>query len=97
MEKQYLGITGLTRFLERLYGIFARLKHTHAKADITDFPTIPTKLSELENDCGLLTTEAIDSIVVSLMNGQVSATLMASGGDALLTVDGSEIIAYTKL
>ncbi|GEM_PF-3089087 len=26
--------------------------HKHAKADITDFPSIPTKLSELQNDIG---------------------------------------------
>lgn len=30
----------------------ANSSHTHAKSDITDFPTIPTKTSQLTNDSG---------------------------------------------
>lgn len=32
-------------------------QHTHSTADITDFPAIPTKVSELQNDSGYLSTE----------------------------------------
>ena len=35
----------------------AEADHTHEVADITDFPTIPTKTSELINDSGFLTEE----------------------------------------
>lgn len=33
----------------------ANSSHTHATSDITDFPTIPTKTSELTNDSGFAT------------------------------------------
>ena len=32
----------------------ANSSHKHAKSDITDFPTIPTKTSQLTNDSGFL-------------------------------------------
>ena len=34
---------------------FAAASHTHTKSQITDFPTIPTKTSQLTNDSGFLT------------------------------------------
>lgn len=34
----------------------ANTTHTHTKSEITDFPSIPTKTSELTNDSGFLTT-----------------------------------------
>lgn len=33
----------------------ANVSHTHTKSQITDFPTIPTKVSDLTNDSGFLT------------------------------------------
>ena len=36
--------------------IYSDASHTHGKADITDFPTIPTKTSDLSNDSGFLTS-----------------------------------------
>lgn len=33
----------------------ANTSHTHITSDITDFPTIPTKTSELDNDSGYIT------------------------------------------
>lgn len=56
-EKKYVGITGLAKFLEKLYGVFARISHTHVRSDISDFPEIPTKLSDLENDSGFITSD----------------------------------------
>lgn len=35
----------------------ASTSHTHLKSDITDFPTIPTKTSQLINDSGFKTTD----------------------------------------
>lgn len=35
----------------------AEVQHTHNTADISDFPDIPTKVSELQNDIGYLTSE----------------------------------------
>ena len=35
---------------------FTPSSHSHSKSDITDFPTIPTKTSELNNDSGFLTS-----------------------------------------
>ncbi|MDY4127666.1 hypothetical protein [Peptostreptococcus porci] len=35
---------------------FTPSAHSHGKSDITDFPTIPTKTSELNNDSGFLTS-----------------------------------------
>lgn len=35
----------------------AEANHTHSTADISDFPDIPTKVSELQNDSGYLTSE----------------------------------------
>ena len=35
--------------------------HTHTKSQITDFPTIPSKTSDLTNDLGFITSE-IDSM-----------------------------------
>ena len=35
---------------------YAKSSHTHTSSDITDFPTIPTKTSDLTNDSGFLTS-----------------------------------------
>ena len=35
---------------------FTPSSHSHSKSDITDFPTIPTKTSQLTNDSGFLTS-----------------------------------------
>lgn len=47
---KFLDYLGLSNFLARLYTIFAPKNHTHTKSQITDFPTIPTKTSDLVND-----------------------------------------------
>ena len=39
----------------------ADTSHTHTKSQITDFPTIPSKTSDLTNDSGFITSE-IDSM-----------------------------------
>ena len=54
---------------------FATASHTHTKSQITDFPTIPTKTSQLTNDSGFLTEQQdlseyarIDDLNVALEN-----------------------------
>ena len=55
MSNNYIGKNSLTRFLEKLYETFSKKGHAHSKADILDFPTIPTKVSQLDNDSGFMT------------------------------------------
>lgn len=50
MAKEYLDKDGLLYFWQKIKNTFARASHTHTKSDITDFPTIPTKTSDLTND-----------------------------------------------
>ena len=45
MSKNYLDLTGLTRFLQKLRTTFASLVHTHTKDEITDL-VIDTEMSD---------------------------------------------------
>ena len=54
-------------------GSYAAKNHTHTKADITDFPTIPTKTSELTNDSGFL-TEAPTNMVTTDTDQTISGS-----------------------
>lgn len=40
------------------------LNHTHTKSQITDFPAIPTKTSDLTNDSGFITQNNVDDVKV---------------------------------
>lgn len=55
----YLDDLGLGRVIQNIKSSFSKINHTHEKADITDFPTIPTKTSQLTNDSGFK-TEAVN-------------------------------------
>ena len=44
-------------------GFYAAIKHKHTVNDITDFPTIPTKTSDLENDSGFITSLDIPAVL----------------------------------
>lgn len=48
-------------------GNYAASSHTHTKSQITDFPTIPTKTSQLTNDSGFLT--AVPAATASTLGG----------------------------
>ena len=50
MAKEYLDKDGLLYFWQKIKNTFALVSHTHTKSQITDFPTIPTKTSDLTND-----------------------------------------------
>lgn len=66
MENKYLGSTGLAKFLENLYNVFSPVGHSHTKSQITDFPTIPTEVSQLNNDSGYVTAEDISNLEISV-------------------------------
>ena len=59
MKKDYLDLNGLSYFLGKLPEKFSTIQHTHTRMEITDFPTIPTKISELKNDIGLVSSFTI--------------------------------------
>lgn len=50
MAKEYLDKDGLLYFWQKIKNTFALTSHTHTKSQITDFPTIPSKTSDLTND-----------------------------------------------
>lgn len=42
----------------------ADASHSHTKSQITDFPTIPTKTSDLNNDSGFITSESVTDVQI---------------------------------
>ena len=59
----FLTETGLAKVFQRVKSFVASQLnskasaiHTHTSSDVTDFPTIPTKTSDLTNDSGFLTS-----------------------------------------
>lgn len=50
MAKKYLDYDGLLYFWQKIKTTFALVSHTHTKSQITDFPAIPSKTSDLTND-----------------------------------------------
>ena len=96
MENKFLGSAGLARFLEKLYGVFSEVGHTHSKKDITDFPTIPTKTSELTNDSGFKTTD--NNTTYTLTKDGCTITLSGSDGSNVSVVDDdTKIMVDTDL
>ena len=69
--------------------------HTHVKTDITDFPAIPTKTSDLTNDSGFLTSipsEYINETELSTaLTPKLEATNIIAGTNVTLTKDGNNI------
>lgn len=76
---------------------FTPSSHTHTKSEITDFPSIPAKVSDLQNDSGFITDIAVattsaagkvkpDGTTITVdSNGTISAA--ASGGGITATYD----------
>lgn len=56
-EKKYVSFAGLVSVVNNIKTKYAKMQHVHVKSDITDFPNIPTKTSELINDSGFKTTD----------------------------------------
>ena len=74
MENKFLGSTGLAKFLENLYEVFAKVGHTHTKSQITDFPTIPTKVSQLTNDSGFVSVDTNTTYTLSKSGSTITLT-----------------------
>ena len=69
-------------------GSYAAETHTHKKADITDFPTIPSKTSDLTNDSGFITSVPVASSTVS---GTVKVGSGLSINNGVLSADAQKI------
>ena len=91
MEKKFLGSTGLAKFLENLYNVFSKVGHTHTKSQITDFPTIPTKVSQLTNDSGFISVDT--NTTYTLSKSGPTITLTGSDGSTQSVEDLDTIIA----
>lgn len=59
-------------------GSYASSSHTHTKSQITDFPTIPSKTSQLTNDSGFLTSHQSLSSRVAKAGDTITGTLNLS-------------------
>lgn len=70
----------ITNLLKSSLDDKASSSHTHTKANITDFPTIPTKTSQLTNDSGFLTSVPSHTHdYLPLSGGTCSGNIYASG------------------
>lgn len=61
--------------------------HTHTKSDITDFPTIPTKVSDLTNDSGFITSETDPVFTASDAYGISSSDITAWNGKSTVSIN----------
>ena len=71
---------------------FTPASHTHTKSNITDFPTIPTKLSDLTDDLGTNPTHSHSQYLTSV---PVATTAVLGGvkpDGTTITVDGNGVI-----
>ena len=64
------AITGLSTALANL----ANINHTHLITDINDFPTIPTKLSELTKDINFNELYFTESEITTLLSGKADTS-----------------------
>lgn len=91
-QKKYVTPSKLGVFLDNLKNMFAtktevdnkaNASHTHEISEITDFPTIPTKTSELVNDSGYKTTDNNTTY-------DFSASVGATNGNVNLKLNGND-------
>lgn len=70
--------------------LYAEATHNHAKSQITDFPTIPSKTSDLQNDSGFLTSH--QSLSGYLQTSDVKDNLTSTDTDKPLSAkQGKEL------
>lgn len=93
MEIKYSGLSALTQFLKKCRETFASITHTHTKSEITDFPTIPTKTSQLTNDSGFKTTD--NNTTYSISKSGNTITLTGSDGSSTSVTDSDTKVTNT--
>lgn len=71
---EILNKTGLSRLIENIFNTFSKIGHTHTVSQITNFPKIPTKTSELTNDSGFKTTDNNTTYSISKSGSSVVLT-----------------------
>lgn len=76
-------------------GFYAAIKHNHTVNDITDFPTIPTKTSDLENDSGFITSLDVPAVLyteqVLTPDQQAQARKNIGAGQPVFAVNVTEV------
>lgn len=76
-------------------GFYAAIKHKHTVNDITDFPTIPTKTSDLENDSGFITSLDVPAVLyteqVLTPDQQAQARTNIGAGQPVFAVNLTEV------
>jgi hypothetical protein len=69
----------------------ANSSHTHTKSQITDFPTIPSKTSQLTNDSGFLTShQSLDNYLNKSSEQTTTASKIAKGNDVGWYADSTD-------
>lgn len=96
MNIDYMGKNSLAHLVEKIYGVFAQIGHTHSKSDIKDFPEIPTKTSDLVNDSGYKTTD--NNTTYTLTKDGETIVLTGSDGSAMpVEVSDTKITVDSEL
>ena len=76
-------------------GFYAAIKHKHTVNDITDFPTIPTKTSDLVNDSGFITSLDVPAVLyteqVLTPDQQAQARTNIGAGQPIFAVNVTEV------
>lgn len=60
-ERKYASMSSISYLVDNIMAKFSKLGHKHTSSDITDLK-IPTKVSELTNDSGYVTTSVTDGL-----------------------------------
>ena len=93
MNIDYMGKNSLAHLVEKIYGVFAQIEHSHSKSDIRDLPEIPTKVSDLVNDSGFKTTDNNTTYTLTkdgetiVLTGSDGSAMSVKDSDTKITVD----------
>lgn len=63
----------------------ANINHTHTQNQITDFPTIPSKVSDLNNDSGFITSSSLPTKTSDLQNDGDGTNVFVKNNDSRLS------------
>lgn len=89
----FMGKNSLAHLVEKIYGVFAQIEHSHSKSDIRDLPEIPTKVSDLVNDSGFKTTDNNTTYTLTkdgetiVLTGSDGSAMSVKDSDTKITVD----------